>query len=147
MGKYTLVLDTSYKYLVVGLAKDGAVIDKIQYGAFQRQSEYAVSEVENILKRNNISAKDLSRVVITNGPGSYTGIRIALTIGKTLASFLNIGFCPISTLNAIAGVRGKKIALLDARSKRAYLGIYENGKKVIEDKVVTIEELKELLND
>ena len=47
----------------------------------------------------------------------------------------------------LSGARDKKIALIDARSKRAYVGIYQDGKPLIEDKVLTLEEIKQLINE
>lgn len=140
-----LILDTTAKYLVVGLASEDKVLDTIQYIAWQRQSEFAIQEVENILKKNNTSVKEITRIVVTNGPGSYTGIRIALTIAKVFALALDIKICVVSSLQAIAGANGKKIALLDARSQRAYYGIYNNGIKEVNDSVDTIENIKELV--
>ena len=87
---YQLLLDSSNIYLSVGLAKDGKVVDSIFYNAWQRQSELMVTEVDNILKRNNIDKKELDAVVVGIGPGSYTGVRIGVTIAKTIAYALKI---------------------------------------------------------
>ena len=95
---YSLLLDSANRDLNVGLAKDNQIIDRISYQAWQRQSELMAVEVDAILKRNNISAKDIGEVVVTIGPGSYTGIRIALTIAKTLAFALDIKIFAVSSL-------------------------------------------------
>ena len=47
---YSLILDSSYKDLVVGIAKDNVVIENINYECFQRQSELMIVEIENALK-------------------------------------------------------------------------------------------------
>lgn len=140
-----IILDTTSKYLVVALADETKIIDKIQYVAWQRQSEYAVTEIDNILKNKHMSSDQITRIVVTNGPGSYTGVRIALTIAKVWSLAKNIPVCVLSSLQAIAGCDGKKIAILDARSKRAYVGIYENGIALTKDHILTIEELNELI--
>ena len=87
---YSLILDTSNKSLVVGLADEEKVIAKTQYYAWQRQSEMTVQEVKKIMEDLNVSFDDLSEVILTIGPGSYTGVRIALTIGKVIALCKNI---------------------------------------------------------
>ncbi|MDY4788062.1 MAG: tRNA (adenosine(37)-N6)-threonylcarbamoyltransferase complex dimerization subunit type 1 TsaB [Bacilli bacterium] len=140
---YQLILDTSNRLLCVGLASDEKVLTKIQYEAWQRQSEYCLKEVENVLSLNNIKAKDISRIIVTIGPGSYTGVRIALTIAKTLAMVNNIGICAISSLLAIAGNKGKKIALMDARSNRAYIGVYQDGEALVDNKVMYLDDIKQ----
>lgn len=140
---YQLILDTSNRLLCVGLASDEKVLTKIQYEAWQRQSEYCLKEVENVLSLNNIKAKEISRIIVTIGPGSYTGVRIALTIAKTLAMVNNIGICAISSLLAIAGNKGKKIALMDARSNRAYIGVYQDGEALVDNKVMYLDDIKQ----
>lgn len=140
---YQLILDTSNRLLCVGLANDEKVLTKIQYEAWQRQSEYCLKEVENVLKLNNIKASDISRIIVTIGPGSYTGIRIALTIAKTLSMVNNIDICAMSSLLAIAGNKGKRIALMDARSNRAYIGVYVDGQPLVDNKVMCLDDIKQ----
>ncbi|HOC81116.1 MAG TPA: tRNA (adenosine(37)-N6)-threonylcarbamoyltransferase complex dimerization subunit type 1 TsaB, partial [Bacilli bacterium] len=70
---YSLLLDSANRDLNVGLVQDGVIMDRISYQAWQRQSELMVKEVDNILRRNNLAAKDIGEVVVTIGPGSYTG--------------------------------------------------------------------------
>lgn len=58
---YTLLLDSSNIELIVGLAKDNILIDQIRYNAWQKQSEFMVSEIDKILKRNQIDPKKLMK--------------------------------------------------------------------------------------
>ena len=140
---YSLILDTSNKSLVVGLANEEKVIAKTQYYAWQRQSEMTVQEVKKIMEDLKVSFDDLSEVILTIGPGSYTGVRIALTIGKVIALCKNIPIVELSSLNALAGVEGRKMSIIDARSKRCYVGFYENGIKVKEDTIMKNDEILE----
>lgn len=143
---YHLYIDTSTTQLAVGISKDGKVIYQQQYAAWQKQSEWTMVEVDKALKTVRIKPQNLSRIVVANGPGSYTGVRIALTIGKVLASLLQIGLCPLSSLAVIAGAKGQKIALIDARSNRAYIGVYSEGKLVEEEQVLTLPEVHEVID-
>ena len=145
--EYSLILDTSNRLLCVGVANEEKVLSKIQYEAWQRQSEFCLKEVEKVLKENNLSARQISRIVVTIGPGSYTGVRIALTIAKTLAMVNDCPICAISSLQAIAGSNGNKISLMDARSKRAYIGIYKDGKEVEKNKVLPLVEIAEIIKN
>ena len=95
---YQLLLDSSNIYLAVGLSKDKKVVDSIFYNAWQRQSELMVMEIDNILKRNKVDKKDLDTVVVGIGPGSYTGVRIGVTIAKTIAYALKIRMYAVSSL-------------------------------------------------
>ena len=141
---YSLVLDTTTKYLVVGLIKDDQVIDKICYEAWQRQSEFCALEIDKILKRNKLESKDINQIIVSKGPGSYTGVRIALTIAKVWTIVHKINIKTLSSLQSIAGL-GRKIAILDARSHRVYVGIYNDGIKQIDDCVMDIDEFNSLI--
>lgn len=144
---YSLLLDSANRDLSVGLVKDGTIIDRISYQAWQRQSELMVKEIDTILKRNAVDAKNLSEVVVTIGPGSYTGIRIALTIAKTLSYSLNIKIFAISSLIAQKAANLKTISVINARSNRSYVAIYDEvGKVLVEEKVWPNEELFEWIN-
>ena len=132
---YQLLLDSSNKFLSVGLAKDGKVVDKISYEAWQRQSEMMVTEVGNILKRNNLQNSDLDGVVVGIGPGSYTGVRIGVTIAKTIAYSLKIKAYAKSSLSLLKHLELPTICVFNARSGRSYFGVYE-GKKVVEKDTV-----------
>ena len=145
--KYLLILDTSSKYLVVAVADNEKVLKSIQYPAWQRQSEVAMTEINNIFESLNIKAKDIDTIIVSKGPGSYTGIRIALTIAKTLAMVLGCKIITLSSLEKFVKPVDKYVSILDARSKRAYVGRYENGLPTYEDCVLTIDELKEWISN
>ena len=132
---YQLLLDSSNKFLSVGLAKDGKVVDKIFYEAWQRQSEMMVTEIDNILKRNNVDKSELDGVVVGAGPGSYTGVRIGVTIAKTIAYALKIKLYAKSSLSLLKHQEFPTICVFNARSGRSYFGVYA-GKKVIEEDTV-----------
>ena len=84
---------------------------------------------------------DFDEMVITIGPGSYTGVRVALTIAKTLNATMNIKIKTVSSLKAMAGMK-KAISILDARSKKVFLGIYNEGKTVVEDCIISLDEFE-----
>ena len=141
-----LFIDTSTKYLCIGIAKDEKVIYKFQQEAIKKQSELTIPFLQKALKENNLELKDINEVTVTIGPGSFTGIRIGMCVAKVLASLNNIPLKAISSLNSYASL-GKKIVILDAKAKRVYLGIYNDNKKVIDECVVEISTLKEMLKD
>lgn len=136
-----LFIDTCNRRLAIGLEIDNKLVYKKEYDAFKRQSEYLAKEIDDCLKINNVKAKEVNKVVVTNGPGSYTGIRIGLTFAKVFAASLNIELVVMSSLLAMCGKRENVMALMDARSKRAYYGIYNNGKVVKEDSVDYLENI------
>lgn len=140
-----LILDTSFKEMVVGIVKEDKLVYKLQKYAFQRQSEIATQEIEKAFKETNLSPKNINKVIVTYGPGSYTGVRIALTIAKVFASSLNIELIPLTSLQALSGTKGKKIALIDARSKLVYYSVFNNGEIEEKANIMKVEELNNLL--
>lgn len=145
---YYLLLDSSNKYLSVGLANDEKkVVDRIFYEAWQRQSEVMVSEIGNILKRNNLTKDDLEGIVVGIGPGSYTGVRIAITIAKTIAYALKIKVYKVSSLSLLRNPNKPTICIFNARSGRSYFGCYDGDKVLHVDEVVLNEEVLNYIND
>ena len=126
MEEVVLYIDTCTKYMCVGLSKNEEIIYKKQYNAFKRQSEVAALEIETCLKESNVKASELTKIVVTNGPGSYTGIRIGLTLAKVISKVLNIELVCLSSLQAMCGLDSCS-AIIDARSERVYYGKYSNG--------------------
>jgi len=135
-----LYIDTCNKYMCVGLSKGDSLVYKKQYEAFKRQSEVAAVEIDKCLKECNVKANELTKIVVTNGPGSYTGIRIGLTLAKVMSRVLNIKLVCLSSLQAMCGLDSKS-AIIDARSERVYYGKYKDGKCISEDCVKYINEL------
>ncbi|NCA97091.1 MAG: tRNA (adenosine(37)-N6)-threonylcarbamoyltransferase complex dimerization subunit type 1 TsaB [Bacteroidia bacterium] len=145
---YSLLLDSANRDLNVGLAKDGHLVDRVSYDAWQRQSELMVKEIDAVLRRNKLSAKDINEVIVTIGPGSYTGIRIALTIAKTLAFTLNIPLFTISSLAAQRIVNVETVSVINARSGRSYAAIYaQNGETMVDECVMSNDDVIAYLKD
>lgn len=140
----SLFIDTSCKYLCIGIAKNNKVIYKLQQEAIKKQSELTIPFLQEALSKNDMNLNDIDEVVVTIGPGSFTGIRIGMCIAKVLASMRKIPLKAVSSLNAYASL-GKKIVILDAKAKRVYLGIYNDNVKVIDECVVEIDTLKDML--
>ena len=84
---YSLILDSATKNLYICLIKDEIVLEEIYIKGQNDHSKNIVSKLDLILKNNNIESKDLDEIIVGYGPGSYTGVRMAVTVGKMLAVF------------------------------------------------------------
>lgn len=142
----TLCMDTTHKYLVIALYENDQCVSKINELAWKKQSERFFPQLMECMKEANWSADDLDQVVITEGPGSYTGERIAMTIAKVLCTTKNIPLATISTFQLYAGNAKHVAVMLDARSQRAYYGICEEG-VLISEGVKTLDEIQEELQN
>jgi len=137
---YTLILDSSNIDLSVGIASD-KLIDFVSYEAWQCQSEYMIQEIDKLLTKHHLSRQDIKDVMVTIGPGSYTGIRIALTIAKVMALALNIPLYTVSSLQVLKKDNEPSICLMNARSGRSYIGAYEGDTVILSDQILKNEEV------
>ena len=140
-----LCMDSAYKQLVLGLYKDKELLAGISLEAFKKQSETIFVELNRLLKETNLDYKDIDRVIITKGPGSYTGIRIAMTIAKVLCSQMHKELYTISTMQLYAGIEKQANVILDARSQRAYVAHVEDGQIQGNIQVLTLDEVKKFI--
>lgn len=141
-----IILDTSNQYLVVALYKDDQCLGCIQELGSQRQSENAIPYLQKLLEENNVELLDVDEAVITIGPGSYTGVRVAMTIVKTLSVISDVKVKAISSLKAYAGLN-KCISVIDARSKKVFVCVYNEGKAITNEVLMSIDEFKEFRKD
>ena len=123
----TVLLDSSNTNLSVGIARDNLLLESISYEAWQRQSEYMIPELNKLLSKYNVNRDEIKEVVVAKGPGSYTGVRIAITIAKTMAIALNAKLYAVSSLRVQKDGKNPSICLINARSGRSYIGVYEGS--------------------
>lgn len=143
--KYTLLLDSSNTLLAVGLADENKVLASTIYECWQAQSEHMIPEINSLLEKFNVSLNDLESCMVSIGPGSYTGVRIAITIAKTIAAISEVKIYPVSALQILKDSNKPSICLINARSNRSYIGVYENEKPIVNDTIFTNEQVKEYI--
>ena len=145
MKEYYLLLDSSNTSLTVGLSKANELIDFVSYEAWQCQSEHMIPEINSILDKYSVGKDDIAGVLVAIGPGSYTGVRISITIAKVMGVALNTDVYPVSSLQILKNDKKPSICLENARSNRSYVGVYENEKCLLADQIMTNDEVKEYL--
>jgi tRNA threonylcarbamoyladenosine biosynthesis protein TsaB len=96
-----LAFDTSTAAFSAAIVKDGALIDSVVSFAERNHSVRILSEIKELLSRNGIAGKELDVIAVGQGPGSYTGVRIAVTAAKTLAWAWNKPLVGVSSLEAL----------------------------------------------
>lgn len=145
----SLYLDTSSSFLYTAIFKDDILLAQVKEKLNNNLSIYALSRIEGMLTLKGISPKDVNKIIVVNGPGSFTGIRIGLTIAKTFAWALSIPIIPISSLEAMALSSEANydyvIPIIDARRGFVYASIYDNknnnfimNEKYISQKTISI---------
>ncbi len=144
---FSILLDSSNTSLTVGLAKDDILLESISYEAWQTQSEHMIPELNKLLDKYEVERNQISDVVVAIGPGSYTGVRIAITIAKTIAAVLPVKVYAISSLRCQKDGKNPSICVINARSGRSYFGVYEDDKVLVEDMILTNDKVQEYINE
>lgn len=143
----SVLLDSSSTKLNVALAKDDKLIDSVSYEAWQQQSEYMVYELDKLLKKHNFTRHDIKDILVSIGPGSYTGVRIALTIAKVISLALSLPIYPLSSLHVLKDDDKPSICLINARSNRSYIGVYKNEEVIIQDMIYKNEDILKYIEE
>lgn len=143
-----LAIDTSNSTMGVALIDGQRVLGEYISNVKKNHSIRLMPAVEQLCKHCDIKPNEIEKVVVAKGPGSYTGIRIGVTVAKTLAWTLQIPLVGISSLEALAAnVKNEDkyiVPIFDARRGQVYTGLYEvnNGtlQNVKEDRIIMLED-------
>lgn len=141
----TLCMDSAHKHLILVLLEDGEIKAQCGLECWKKQSETIFPELIKLCDSLGWSSEDIDEVIITDGPGSYTGVRIAMAIAKVFTTTMNKPLYTLSTLQLYAGMQDQVFVMLDARSQRAYCALYEHGQAVMEEQIMSLEEIQALL--
>lgn len=142
----SLIMDTSNQYLLIALYEDGICLDTIQELGSKRQSENAIPYLSSLLEKHHKELLEIDEVILTKGPGSYTGVRVAMSIVKTLSVITDIKVKVISSLKAYAGLL-KCVSVIDARSQKVFVCAYDNGKELILEQLLAINDFQSFMKD
>ena len=144
-----LSVDSSSVSASVSITENGVTLAENFINNGLTHSQTLMPMVEKTLNDANVSVKDIELFAITNGPGSFTGVRIGIASVKGMADALGKKCIAISTLEAIAEPLKNNdciaCAVMDARCNQVYTAIFERGNRLCEDKAVLIDELGEEL--
>lgn len=130
MEQYVLAIDTSTKALTVALLKDHQLIAEDGIEAERNHSIYLLPVIQRMLAGLNLNVHQLHAVAVGAGPGSYTGVRIGVTVAKTLAWSLKIPLIGVSSLSAYAHAARVQfpadvyIPMMDARRGQVYSAMF-----------------------
>ena len=123
----TLFIDTHYLDIIVALLKDGKIVNKKEVINKKNNSEYIFPTIIDVLNDEQID-----EIIVINGPGSFTGVRLGVTIAKTLAYSLKKSLKTIDSLKVVSlSTNSKKVALGDGNGY--YIGCYDDNYEPIKE--------------
>ena len=146
MNTKLLCIETSTEVCSVVLADDGKVIDNLEDTSGMNHSKKLTQFIDDILKRNQMKAFDIDAIAVSEGPGSYTGLRIGVSAAKGICYATNKPLIAINPLHAMTnfvltnsnqlGISLKKVVglvpMIDARRMEVYRAVFDNTEKLIE---------------
>lgn len=118
----TMVLDTSSNLLYICFIENDTVIYEIKSMGLNNHSDHLLNLIEEGLQKNNIQVKDFDRIILGEGPGAYTGLRVSMSVAKMFAWTLNIPLYTISSLDLLtSGYKEEGLYLVKFKAKKGYI--------------------------
>lgn len=147
---FTLAIEASNQSLSVALFKEETVISHVHMEKTLQHSIHLAPAVEQVMQKGQCTYQQLTRIVVSNGPGSYTGLRIGVSFAKALAQTLSIPLIPVSSLQILAEYVSSQqnkliVPFFDARRQNVYVGYYFDGKSLYADEHVAMSTVLERL--
>ena len=144
----SLFLNTSSNYLSLCLYEDNKILASIHKQMDRDLSKETLFLLENMLKKEKLTPKDIDEIICVKGPGSFTGLRVGVTIAKTFAYFLNKKLYSISSLEvmALSAEADIKVPIIDARRGYVYGAIYDKDNNILlKERHIKLEELQKIV--
>ena len=130
--RYALAFDTANEVIAIGLgvlhaeSLEVEVVASAEASAHRASNTQLLPRIDALLAEQGVARGELACIVVGRGPGSFTGVRIAMATAKGVASALGVGLVGVSSLDAVAwnaqaaGVRGPRAVVADAMRKEVY---------------------------
>lgn len=147
----TLLITTSTKLASLSLYENDAMIANININVKKTHSTYIVDELMSLFIFTNKELSDVMNVIISIGPGSFTGVRISSALIKGIfAEKKDVNIYTVNELDALAYqgyniYNDNVIAIIDSNKEKLYAGIYEKGKLVGERFKSNVDEIISLV--
>ena len=141
-----LAMDTSNKALSLALLHDKELLGQVTLNIKKNHSITLMPAIDFLMNSLDMKPTDLDRIAVAQGPGSYTGLRIAVATAKTLAHTLKIELVGVSSLQALVPeqAEGLVIPVMDARRNNVYAGFYQSGQAVRPEAHLPLAEVLEI---
>ena len=144
-----LGIDTSTKYLSVAITDRDRLIGKSSQETGQMHSAHLIPMIQKLLKKSKLQLKDIDLFSMSIGPGSFTGLRIGVSVVKGFVAVSKKPIVAVPTLDIIAQNasyhNGKVCVIVDARKQQIYACLYEiknkNVKRISKYMLLKIDDL------
>ena len=144
-----LFIDTSGTDVSISIINDDKILVNINELVPNSHSIYTVNFIDKALKEAKLSANDIDKILVVTGPGSFTGVRIGVTIAKVYAYLRKIEVISVSSLKmlSLSCVHDYCLALINAKNDNYYLGLYDkNNEEVIKEQFNNKDMVLDIIN-
>lgn len=141
-------IDTTSSYLYTAIVKDNELLIEKKENLGKNLSVETINIVSQMFDEIKMKPTDINKIIVVNGPGSFTGIRIGVTLAKIYAWSKNIPITTITSLEAMSkSIQTDKliVPIINARRESCYAAIYDGDKEIYKGAYMTIEKLKMFL--
>ena len=146
----SLFIDTSSEDVSIAIIKGKKILASRIKTIPSEHSIYTTSYLDEVIKEANIKKEDIDKIMVVNGPGSFTGLRIGITIAKTFAHLLKKEVTCVSSLKmlSLSLEHDYCLTLMDARNNNYYLALYDkDNKEIVKPVFNTIDKVLELIKE
>ena len=130
-----LALDTTSAVATAALFRDGLLVEERSADASKKHVETALPLIDELLETNDVSIDEIDEFAVDIGPGSFTGVRIGVSLVNALAFTTGRRIVPVNALLALYEASGEReqpvCALIDARNNNVYAALYQAGRESI----------------
>lgn len=139
----TLFIDTHSEKITISLI-DKKTITKSKITNHEH-SKYTLFLIDKILRENNYTKNDIKEIIIVNGPGSFTGVRIGVVIAKTLAYTLKVPIKTITSLEAFGESDKNEFDIVCVKDPKGYYFMHKNNNKYDTPQYLKDEEFQKMI--
>lgn len=142
----SLFINTSTKKTIIAITDNHEIKYLYTKNNIDDLSGNLLVIIDEAFQKTNFKPKDIDTIFVTTGPGSFTGIRIGVTVAKIMAWGLKIKVIPISSLELMASTKTDKefiVPLIDAKRNYVFTGVYDKQlNPIIKDSYILLDDLK-----
>jgi len=136
---FVLGIDTATRAAGAAVISEDRLIAERFIHNLKTHSQNIIPMIQQVMEDAGIQPENLHGIAVTGGPGSFTGLRIGISVAKTMGQVLGIPVVGISTLKVLAwnvyGVEGLICPILDAQKREVYTGVYHTAPDGLEELV------------
>lgn len=146
----SLFIDTSFSDVSIAISSDDKILSSRNLDVPMEHSKYVVKSIKEVLDEAKVDANQIDNIMVCVGPGSFTGVRIGVTIAKTYGYLINKYINPISSLKELAISCNSDsdfiLSLINARHNNYYVGLYDkNYSDVIPESFMSKEDVVDII--